>query len=125
MNQQSDAQRVALRQYYSSLHGINSVSEFVSTRAGNATYEVHPLIGFSDVVNPKTTFNGIDIWRAQLNAPLEQACKNQSFLNLFYNWERTHVFQLKLIKDLEAIVTENAKSLNLARFNAELAERAK
>jgi hypothetical protein len=54
-----------------------------------------------------------------VNAPLAEACKDQSFLNLFYNWERSHVFQLKLIGDLEAVINENVRSLNLADFNAE------
>jgi hypothetical protein len=124
LNQQSDAQRVALRQYYSSLHDINNVSEFLNDIAG-AGDDSHPLIGFTGVLDPIKTFNGVDIRRAQLNVPLDKACKDQSFLKLFYNWERSHVFQLKLIRDLEATVTENVRSLNLSDFNAELAERTK
>ena len=123
LNQQSDAERVALRKYYSRLHDINSISEFV-TSAADAGNDAHPLIGFTDILDPKTSFNGVDIRRAQINTPLDQACKDQSFLKLFYNWERAHIFQIKLIKDLEVVVTENVRLLNLADFNAELAERA-
>ena len=124
LNQQSEAERVALRQYYFSLHHINRVSDFLGD-SNNVGDDSHPLIGFTRVLDPIKTFNGVDIRRAQLNVPLDKACKDQSFLKLFYNWERSHVFQLKLIKDLEATVTENVRSLSLADFNAELAERAK
>ncbi len=124
LKQQSDAVRVALRQYYSRLHDINSTSEFV-TSAANAGIDAHPLISFTDVLNSSGTFNGIDIRRAQINSPMDKACRDQSFLKLFYNWERSHIFQLKLIKDLETVVTNNVRLLNLADFNAELAESAK
>jgi len=124
LKQQSDAERVALRQYYNKLHTINSTSEFVNG-VDNVGDDSHPLIGFTGVLDPIKTFNGVDIRRARINAPLEQACKDQLFLKRFYAWERAHVFQLKLIKDLEATVTENVRSLSLADFNAELAERAK
>jgi hypothetical protein len=124
LNQQGDAERVALRQYYASLHAINSTAEFVQ-RTANAGDDSHPLVGFTAVADPATAFNGVDIRRAIVNAPLAQACKDISFLKLFYRWERSHVFQLKLIEDLEAVVTENIRSLNLAEFNAEPAGRAK
>lgn len=124
LKQQSDAERVALRQYFNKLHTINSSSEFL-VGAADAGKDAHPLIGFTDVLDPSKTYNGIDIRRAQIDAPLEQACNDQLFLKRFYAWERAHVFQLKLIKDLEATVAENVRSLNLAHFTAELAERAK
>jgi hypothetical protein len=124
LNQQGEAERVALRRYYTSLHAFNSTAEFVQSTA-NAGDDSHPLIGFTAVVDPATTFNGVDIRRAIVNAPLAQACKDTSFLKLFYRWERAHVFQLKLNEDLEADVTENVRSLNLADFNAEPVERAK
>lgn len=123
-NRQSDEVSALLRQFHRRLHGINSTAEFVQNSASVGRDE-HPLVGFSDVIDPQTTFNGVDVRRAQVNAPLAEACKDQSFLNLFYNWERSHVFQLKLIGDLEAVINENVRSLNLADFNAKVVEHAK
>ena len=122
-NRQSDEASAVLRQFHGKLHDINSIAEFVlsSDRAGR---DEHPLVGFSELIDPQTTFNGVDVRRAEVNAPLAEACKDQSFLNLFYNWERSHVFQLKLIGDLEAVINENVRSLNLADFNAEAFEHA-
>jgi hypothetical protein len=123
LNQQGDAERVALRQYYTNLHELNSTAEFVQ-RTANAGDDTHPLVGFTAVVNPATTFNGVDVRRAIVNAPLAQACWDTSFLRLFYRWERSHVFQLKLLADIETLVSENVQSLNLAAFNAEPGEGA-
>lgn len=124
LNRQSDEVSAVLRQFHRRLHGINSTAEFVQNSASVGRDE-HPLVGFSDVIDPQTTSNGVDVRRAQVNAPLAEACKDQSFLNLFYNWERSHVFQLKLIGDLEAVINENVRSLNLADFNAKVVEHAK
>jgi hypothetical protein len=124
LKQQSDAERVALRQYHTSLHDINSTAEFV-LRTANAGEDSHPLFGFTAVVDPATTINGVDIRRALVNAPLAQACRDTSFLKLFYRWERSHVYQLQLLEELEAVVSENVQSLNLADFHAEPVERAK
>jgi hypothetical protein len=123
LNQQSDAERVALRQYHTSLHAINSTAEFV-LRTANAGEDSHPLFGFTAVVDPATTINGVDIRRAVVNAPLAQACRDTSFLKVFYRWERSHVYQLQLLEELEAVVSENVQSLNLADFDAEPGERA-
>jgi len=123
-NRQSDEVSALLRQFHRRLHGINSTAEFVQ-KSASAGRDEHPLVGFSDVIDPQTTFNGVDVRRAQVNAPLAEACKDQSFLNLFYNWERSHVFQLKLIGDLEAVINANVRSLNLADFNAKVVEHAK
>lgn len=123
-NRQSDEVSALLRQFHRRLHGINSTAEFVQ-KSASAGRDEHPLVGFSDVIDPQTTFNGVDVRRAQVNAPLAEACKDQSFLNLFYNWERSHVFQLKLIGDLEAVINENVRSLNLADFNAKVVEHAR
>jgi len=124
LNRQSDEVSAVLRQFHRRLHSINSTAEFVQNSASVGRDE-HPFVGFSDVIDPQTTFNGVDVRRAQVNAPLAEACKDQSFLNLFYNWERSHVFQLKLIGDLEAVINENVRSLNLADFNAKVIEHAK
>jgi hypothetical protein len=124
LNGQSDEVSALLRQFYSELHDINATAHFVQ-RAASAGRDEHPLIGFTGMIDPQTTFNGVDIRRAQLNVPLAEACKDQSFLKLFYNWERSHVYQLKLIRDLEAVITESVRSLNLADFNAKVVEHAK
>ncbi len=121
---QSTEVSTVLRHFYKKLHGINATSEFVQ-HAASVGPDGHPLIGFTVVIDPQTTFNGVDIRRAQINAPLAEVCKDQSFLKLFYNWERSHVFQLKLIKDLEAVITENVRLLNLADFNAKGLEHAR
>jgi hypothetical protein len=53
---------------------------------------------------------------ARINAPVAEACKDLTFLKLFYNWERTHIFQLKLIDNIESTVAEHARALNLADY---------
>ncbi len=121
---QSDEVSAVLRQLYSDLHRINSTVEFVQN-AANVGRDEHPFIGFTGVVDPQTTFNGVDVRRARINAPLAEVCKDQSFLKLFYNWERSHVFQLKLIEELEAVTTENVRLLDLADVNTEVVEHGR
>jgi hypothetical protein len=73
----------------------------------------HPLIGFTELVDPDEADNDVDVRRARVDGLLEDACKDKSFLKLFYRWERAHVFQLHLIGQLEDIVRENMRVLNL------------
>ena len=112
LERQSDEERVALRRYHESLHASNFTAEFVLGTAdvGN---DSHPLIGFTELVAPDETINGVDVRLARVDGALHEACDDESFLKLFYRWERAHVFQLHLIARLEDIVRENMRTLNL------------
>lgn len=115
---QSESERLTLRRYHTDLHGINDTSEFIQNNAITSVTISDPLIGFTDLVDPAETFNKVDVRRAVLNAPLSEACKDHSFLTLFYSWERGHVFQLTLIDGLEEKVTEGMSALNLTSLTA-------
>ena len=112
LERQSDEERIALRKYHSSLHDQNFTAEFL-VRMADAGNDSHPFIGFTALVDPDQTINGVDVRRARVDASLQDACKDKSFLKLFYRWERVHVFQLHLIDQLEEIVRENMRALNL------------
>jgi len=112
LERQRDEERVALRRYHESLHASNFTAEFV-LRTADAGNDSHPLIGFTELVDPDETINGVDVRRARVDGPLADACKDKSFLKLFYRWERAHVFQLHLIDQLEDIVREYMRVLNL------------
>ena len=116
---QTEGERAVLRQFHTDLHGINETARFVIdlARAGEDT---HPFIGFTGLVDPQETFNGVDVRRARINGKLSEVCKDQSFVKLFYQWERAHVYQLKLTRDLESVVTDNMQSLNLTHYVAEV-----
>ncbi len=110
LNRQSDEQRVALRQYHSDLHSNNDTAALVLDKL--SVDDSHPMIGFTGIVDPDETFNKVDVRRARMVRPLAEACKDQTFLKLFYRWERGHVFQLHLIDQLEEIVRENSRLMN-------------
>ncbi len=59
LNGQSDEVSALLRQFYSELHDINATANFVQ-RAASAGRDEHPLIGFTGMIDRKTTFNGVD-----------------------------------------------------------------
>ena len=112
LERQSDEERIALRKYHSSLHDQNFTAEFL-VRMADAGNDSHPFIGFTALVDSDQTINGVDVPRARVDGSLQDACRDKSFLKLFYRWERVHVFQLHLIDQLEEIVRENMRALNL------------
>ena len=111
---QDEHEKTILRQFHDDIHGHNIVTNSVDTSVISVLSAPHPSIDFTDIVDPSETFNGVDIRRAVLGVPLDQACKDASFKGLFYNWERAHVFQLSLLNRLETTVTENARALGLS-----------
>ncbi len=119
LDRQSDAERAALRQYHADLHGIDGTAGFLQSAVIAVKDDNNPVIDFTDILDPHESLNKVDVRRAHINIPVAQACKDLSFIKLFYNWERVHVFQLKLIDEIESTVTENARALDLAGFSNE------
>jgi hypothetical protein len=121
---------VVVAELFESEDQFGTVTQNLMLRAIDPTVRMMTVsgaddLGFTGVVDPQTTFNGVDVRRARINAPLAEVCKDQSFLKLFYNWERSHVFQLKLIEELEAVITENVRLLDLADVNTEVVEHGR
>ncbi len=114
MLHQDEHEKTILRQFHDDVHGHNITTDSVNTSVISVLSAPHTFIDFTDIVDASETFNGVDIRRAELGVPLEQACKDASFKGLFYNWERAHVFQLSLLNRLETTVTENARALGLS-----------
>ena len=73
----------------------------------------HPLIGFSGPIDPSESLNGVDVRRAVLAAPVSVACQDATFAKRFYNWERVHMFQMKLADDMKLLTEENIAALDL------------
>lgn len=115
LNVQGIEQQTALRTYHTTLHGLNDVALFVLTE--HSARDDHRLIGFTGIVDPNETFNKVDIRLPRVAKPLAEACKDQTFLKLFYRWERGHVFQLHLIGRIEETVREHTRLLNLDVYN--------
>ncbi len=113
IGRQSDEARAVLRSYHASLHDINETSSKLAELASVSLADTHPFIGFTDLVDPSQTLNKVDLRRAVLSAPLDEACRDPAFRSLFYKWERPHVFILSLIDRLEDTVSENSTALGL------------
>lgn len=113
LNVQNSNERVLLRDFHTDLHSISDIKNFVSGSVLSVKNDNHPLIDFTDIIEPEDSNNGVDIRRARINVPVTQACKDLSFVKLFYNWERAHVFQLSLLDYLEETVVNNVNLLNL------------
>lgn len=110
---QSTTMRTTLRDYHAQLHNMNDVARFVSNTLSPPENDRHPLIGFTGILDPSESFNGTDIRRALINAPLEIVCKDNSFAKQFYEWERAQVYQLALSRRMEQIITDTLNTLEM------------
>ena len=112
---QSTTIRTHLREYHEQLHNMNRIARLVGGVLSPPENDRHPLIGFTDVLDPSESYNGVDVRRAQINASLEVVCKDNSFAKQFYEWERSQVYQLALAQRMEKAITETMESLDLVR----------
>ncbi len=110
---QSKAQRATLREYAEALESVSEVSDRVLQTNNITEVDRHPLVGFSGIIDPAQTVNGVDIRTARLVKPIDEVCKDQSFVKLFYWWERTHVYQLELAQSVQDTVNAHSLALGL------------
>ena len=113
LDRQDENARASLRSYHSYLHGVADTSFRILTDNDLDIVDRHPAVGFSGLVAPSETFNKADVRRAEIAVPPEAACKDPTFVKLFYDWERKHNFQLNLIGELEEIISQRAVELRL------------
>lgn len=107
--------RTVLRAYHEQLHSMNDVARFVGEVLSPPENDRHPLIGFTGVLDPSESQNGVDVRRAQINAPLSVVCKDNSFAKQFYEWERSQVYQLYITQRMEKAITDTMETLDLVR----------
>ncbi len=113
VRQQAPNQRETLRSYSQTINRLNDVSRRVQEGYPIQEIEMHPLIAFTGIIAPEETNNGIDIRRARLAVPPEQACADSSFSKAYYWWERGHVYQLYLHSELRKTILEHNEALGL------------
>lgn len=107
--------RTVLREYHEQLHYMNDIARLVGGVLSPPENDRHPLIGFTEVLDPSESYNGVDVRRAQINASLAVVCKDNSFAKQFYEWERSQVYQLALAKRMEKTITDTMETLDLVR----------
>ena len=107
--------RTILREYHAQLHSMNDTAQLVNDSLSPQENDRHPLIGFTGILAPSESHNGVDVRRAKVNASLAVACKDNSFAKQFYAWERTHVYQLYLVRQMRQAITDTMKTLELVR----------
>ena len=107
--------RTILREYHEQLHSMNDIAQLVNDTLSPQENDRHPLIGFTGILDPSESHNGVDIRRAKVNASLAVVCKDDSFAKQFYAWERTHVYQLYLVRQMRQAITDTMKTLELVR----------
>ena len=107
--------RTHLREYHEQLHNMNRIARLVNDSLSPQENDRHPLIGFTGILAPSESHNGVDIRRAKVNASLAVVCKDNSFAKQFYAWERTHVYQLFLVRQMRQAITDTMKILELVR----------
>ena len=107
--------RTHLREYHEQLHNMNRIARLVNDSLSPQENDRHPLIGFTGILAPSESHNGVDVRRAKVNASLAVACKDNSFAKQFYAWERTHVYQLFLVRQMRQAITDTMKILELVR----------
>ena len=107
--------RTILREYHAQLHSMNNTAQLVNDSLSPQENDRHPLIGFTGILDPSESHNGVDVRRAKVNAPLAVVCKDNSFAKQFYAWERSHVFQLYIVQQMKQAITDTMKTLELVR----------
>ena len=112
---QNTTMRTILRDYHAQLHSMNDTASLVSGTLSPQENDRHPLIGFTGVLDPSESLNGVDIRRARINAPLDVVCEDDSFAKQFYAWERAQVYQLSLNRQTEQAISDTLKTLKLTR----------
>lgn len=110
---QNTTVRTVLREYHEQLHEMNQVAQLVGDVLSPPENDRHPLIGFTGVLDPGESYNGVDVRRAQINAPLAIVCKDNDFAKQFYEWERSQVYQLALTRRMARTITETMETLDL------------
>ena len=107
--------RTVLREYHAQLHSMNDTGQLVNDSLSPQENDRHPLIGFTGILDPSESHNGVDVRRAKVNASLAVVCKDNSFAKQFHAWERAHVYQLFLVREMRQAITDTMKTLELVR----------
>ena len=121
VRRQSSVERETIREYSQIIDRLNTVSRGLQEGYVIQEIEMHPLVDFSGITSPDESHNGVDVRRARLAVPPEQACEDLSFSKMFYWWERVHVYQLQLHERLRTTIVEQNRALGLpTAFAADL-----
>lgn len=114
LERQTSSIRTQLRQYAQLLDGITRVSDLIQPIAEIDEVDKHPRVGLTSKLDPSESLNGTDVRRARIVGPLEEVCKDPTFLKMFYRWERTAVFELRLQNTLRETVKDNTQAVGLS-----------
>ncbi|GGY53376.1 hypothetical protein [Parvularcula lutaonensis] len=74
---------------------VDEGSNFVENLPFRNPIEDHPMVGYAGATEDERTRSGF-VRRLALNAPLEEACRDEALIEAFYLWERVGGFALRL-----------------------------